>query len=473
MSGIYPIDPKKIKSVGVERYVEDQLVVALPDLGLVHSALQEAGVTWTEEDRHQKLGLALLRLTNLPTAMAALAPATAAESHGVGPGSSGTGSAGTGAAHGGRAGSELDALLVWIRARFSASYGNWIPTIGKNRVLAPVRGFPYVSGGGEGNPSVAADDQGNPYVSGGGGGNPRASIRDLWEPRDSHPGRGVRVAVLDTRLYPNSWLTGGYLATSHALLDKASATGPLPTAAEGHATFIAGLILHRAPGAQLDVRHVLDADALGSVWDAAKKMVDFTGSGVDVMNLSFGCYTENGDPPLVLARAISRISPEIVVVAAAGNHGGIDQAREDAIVQKDYAPGLTSKTPMWPAAFEDVVAVGAADSSGDRAPFSPNLPWVDVTAPGVDVQSTYLDGEVCLDPAGQDTSEGTSTTKTDAPRTAKFNGTARWSGTSFAAANVSGAIAAGTRPGRRTARAALEMFLHPEDGDILPFFFNP
>ena len=77
------------------------------------------------------------------------------------------------------------------------------------------------------------------------------------------------------------------------------------------------------------------------------------------------------------------------------------------------------------------------------APFSPDAPWVDALAPGVDVVST-------CDAVG----DGTGVF-------------ARWSGTSFAAAAVTGAIAALVGPGR-TARQAWEQLRdegpHDEDG---------
>jgi subtilisin family serine protease len=288
-----------------------------------------------------------------------------------------------------------------------------------------------------------------------------------WEPRRPEPGRGVRVAVLDTRIYPHPWLEGGYLATSRALVQPAesgSAPGiapPLPKASEGHATFVAGLILRRAPGAQLHVQPVLGDDELGNVWDVARKMADLAGSGVDIMNLSLGCYTDDGNPPLVLTRAVGRLTPEIVLVAAAGNHGNVDQLCErlhkngDA----DSAAGLHSTTPVWPAALADVIAVGAVDGSGHVAPFSPRLPWVDLAAPGVHVESTYLTGRVRLEHSGK---------QSGADDIQEFHGIARWSGTSFAAASVTGAIAAGVRPGHRSARAVADSLLDKPHGDIAP-----
>jgi membrane-anchored mycosin MYCP len=189
--------------------------------------------------------------------------------------------------------------------------------------------------------------------------------------------------------------------------------------------------------------------------------VGFIGSGVDILNLSFGCYTDDGEPPLVLARAVSLVSAEILLVAAAGNNGDIDELRKHGELPNPEAHWnkyLTSKTPVWPAAFDEVITVGATNGK-ELAPFSPQTPWVDLTAPGVDVESTYLTGEVKLTspPPGSPTEETFS------------NGFAYWDGTSFAAAAVSGAVAAKILPGRRDARQALACIREsPEDG-ISPY----
>jgi subtilisin family serine protease len=98
--------------------------------------------------------------------------------------------------------------------------------------------------------------------------------------------------------------------------------------------------------------------------------------------------------------------------------------------------------------MDDVVAVGAdrgAGAEGSRlAPFSPRLPWVAVTADGVDVVSTYLSGDVdVLTRAGS--------------QRRRFDGYARWSGTSFAAATVTGELAALARPGVSAWQAVAEL----------------
>jgi subtilisin family serine protease len=162
--------------------------------------------------------------------------------------------------------------------------------------------------------------------------------------------------------------------------------------------------------------------------------------GIAVINLSFGAATTDGTAPLVLRRAISRISPDTVIVAAAGNNG-----------RGTEFPNLPPDAPMWPAAFDEVVAVGAHDDEGLPAAFSPDVPWVDLMAPGTDVVSTFLPGQVT-------STEGGEETVIDFGR-----GYARWRGTSFAAAEVTGEIVALMNARGITARQALALLLERPD----------
>src|SRR5579863_2369908 len=405
----------------IEAYENDQLVVAIPDLEPVRAALKKRAVVVADQQRNDRLGLALLTLQGV---------------------------------------ADLDLLIYAVREDFQKAFDGWVPTMGKNRVIEPVRGLPYIGGGGEGDPYLGGN--GDPRTSSTSGSGPDAVLPMAsppgWPQRANNSGRDIRVGVLDTRLYPNEWLTGGDEAPASALLQMPTDGSLLPASA-GHATFIAGLILRAAPEAQLVIRPVLDANAVGRVWDVAEKMVSFLGSGVNILNLSFGCYTDDGQPPLVLARAVSLLSAELLLVAAAGNHGNIDQLRAEnsPLANQAWTKGLTSRTPVWPAAFDQVIAVGATD--GDSlASFSPRTPWVNLTAPGVDVESTYLTGEVKL---ATPTSQGNSTQK--------FSGTAYWDGTSFAAAAVSGALAATIRPGWPDPRQALESIYASPGYGIRPY----
>ncbi|CCH87933.1 putative Peptidase S8 and S53 subtilisin kexin sedolisin [Modestobacter italicus] len=321
----------------------------------------------------------------------------------------------------------LDAFLRGLRAVFAGRYQGWTPTLGKNRLLGNVEG-----GGGHISHAVA-----DPAVSG-------------WKPdpelRGTEPGLGVRVGVLDTSIGPQSWLTGGWVGPA---ADRLQLQPPYPALA-GHGTFVTGLVLRQAPGCVVEFRRVLsDRDGTASSWAVATKIVELGRAGVDVLNLSLGCFTEDGQPPLVLATAIDRLDPDIVVVAAAGNHGNVNHTRIGPPPEDHPGPHLTvddERRPNWPAALDDVIAVGAARDDGSLAPFTPrDVPWMDVVSNGVEVSSTYPENAVVPPPEGQPD--------------ARFQGFVSWSGSSFAAALVSGAIAARTKPGSVSARRAWQQLL--------------
>ena len=421
----------------IEDYQDNELVVALPDYGVVKAELARLDVKISEVDPDKGLGLALLTLDNvgdalrgLPTYAKLVAGTARAKWRGGlpkrddGP-------------------SDLDVLFYALREGISRKYGGWIPEVGKNRTISPVMGFPHVSGCLEGDPRELLFANPGP-------------IAQAWPPRPTEPGHGVQVGLLDTKMYRHPWLDGGYLATANDLFTIPSG-GDVP-APEGHATFIAGLILQQAPGARLTVRYVMGPQALGKVWDVAKAIVQVASKGVHILNLSFGCYTDDGQPPLVLAKAVQLVSRDVLLVAAAGNHGNIEElrAKGDPAAAALWMKNIKDKTPVWPAAFAEVTAVGATDAKGGRAPFSPDVPWVDVTARGVGVESTYLQGCVRLThPAAG---------SAPAQELKQFDGFASWDGTSFAAGTVSGAIAAKMGPGRDAYQALDAVLADPKSG---------
>jgi subtilisin family serine protease len=214
--------------------------------------------------------------------------------------------------------------------------------------------------------------------------------------------------------------------------------------ADGHGTFVAGLILREAPTARILMRGVLDtADdqrvALGAIDDtnvarALNELAD-PDLGVQVINLSFagGVFA---DEPGSLHEAIRAIHDRVAVVAAAGNGG--------------------SDTPVWPAAYPEVIAVGALDAHSlifpegkpPLANFSNSGDWVDAYAAGVKVLGPYL---------VEHAESGPDIYGIRAPQ--HFQGWATWSGTSFASALVSGQIAqrAIENPGMTGAEAAREV----------------
>jgi membrane-anchored mycosin MYCP len=417
-----------IKWGRVEAFHDDQLAVALPDEELVAGTLAGLGVRIGQIERSPALGLALMRgLANVDQAVGILL-----DSDDIGPdlrrfrherAQSGAGATDSDVA-------SLILLIKGIHLRFARDYPGWRVTIGKNYRPSPVKGYPHI---------------------GGGNGDPQPTDATLGDQAATGPGHGVRVGLLDTRLYPHPWFADRYLARRSDLLDSDRGTF---TVFDGHSAFVASCILREAPAAELYVHQVLDGRGDGTAWEAAVAMAETAQTGMDVVNLSFGEFlTDDNTAPMIFDAAIRQFSPETVLVAAAGNNGDVDHLPPNLV-----PAGLEHNTAAYPAAHVNVVGVGALDPSGKRAAFTPDpAPWISLLAPGVGLTGAYVRGVVEIE--HQDNQGHALDSKK-----VTFPGTAIWEGCSFAAGVVSGAIAARTVPGRRSARAALEELLHPDPG---------
>ena len=148
----------------------------------------------------------------------------------------------------------------------------------------------------------------------------------------------------------------------------------------GHGTHVAGIVaangkvdsvIGAAPEAELYILKALDRTGSGkSSWviNAVNYAVDLK---VDVISMSLGMPEKDNK----LERAIKNaIKNNILVVCAAGNEG--DGNYDDF----EYS---------YPAAYVDVIAVGAVDKKAVPAPFSNANLVIDCVAPGVDIISTY------------------------------------------------------------------------------------
>lgn len=245
------------------------------------------------------------------------------------------------------------------------------------------------------------------------------------------PGHGVTIGLLDTGMWTGGldWFGGAVDAQAQDPLGDG--TGRL-NPHDGHGTFAAGIIHRYAPGAKVVARTLpgnYDAYVLAS--DVAVALIDMARSGIDIINFSAGGATHGNVGPVALAEAIEelRVSyPHVVVVSAAGNGN--------------------SSTVVYPAALNGVIGVGSLKAHSDeRAHFSNHGDWVNASAPGVEVHSTFVDWP---EP--------------------HFEGFATWSGTSFSAPAVAAAIATRRSPGGwrqylwflrpRNARDAADRLLH-------------
>ena len=409
----------------VEAFHDDQLIVAIPDLRVVTQALTELGVRWDRDaiDPSPPLGLARIRdLSGVSEAAAKIAqhPVIGTDIRRYGSDRADL--------RGGQEAADLEILIKAVRLRLAERFPGWQLTIGKNYRPSLLQGHPHY-GGGQGNPKPTSAEFALP---------------------DSERGRGVRVGVLDTQLFPAKTLTGHYIARPDDLLNPGQGKF---TMFDGHCAFVSSCILKQAPAAELHLHHVLDSRGDGSAWDAAEAMAQLAGEGLDVVNLSFGDFlSDDATAPMILEAAIKRFSPETVVVAAAANNGNPAE-----LTPEQKGAGIRPNSASYPAALPDVVGVGSLDSNGELAAFTPSpAPWISLLAPGVGLIGAYVQGDVILETRDSDGHP--------IEKSVPFDGRAEWEGNSFAAAIVTGQIAAGTLPGRRSARQALEDLKRQEPG---------
>lgn len=136
-----------------------------------------------------------------------------------------------------------------------------------------------------------------------------------------------------------------------------------------------------APEAQLLILKVLDAEGSGDyagIIEAIHYAVDWTGPNGEkttVISMSLG----GPDDVPELHEAIKRaVAAGIPVVCAAGNEG-------------DASPDTDELA--YPGAYREVIQVGAIDFDRKIASFSNTNDEIDLVAPGINIQSAYLNSQ--------------------------------------------------------------------------------
>ncbi|RMI26816.1 S8 family serine peptidase, partial [Streptomyces triticirhizae] len=201
-------------------------------------------------------------------------------------------------------------------------------------------------------------------------------LRQAW---DLATGEGVTVAVLDSGVdgeHPD--LAGAVARGSEFTVvpeerEFVRTTPDRQRDCPGHGTAVAGMIAaHRAegdrmtgvaPGAVVYPIRIADGVDRATPNTLAAAVDDAIAADVDILNLSFA-YPVDAEP---LRAAVARaVDAGVLVVAAAGNEG--NEGRDDI--------------PMYPAAYDGVLTVGAVGEDGQPLETSNAGDWVDLAGYG-------------------------------------------------------------------------------------------
>lgn len=256
-------------------------------------------------------------------------------------------------------------------------------------------------------------------------------------------GSGPKVAVIDTGITRQT-RSDGWLESVPRTLEQQGVHGgesnvdpldELPEAdgyldfAAGHGTFVAGVVQQVAPSAEIAVYRALPSDGIATELEVACAMIRAVRDGAQLLNLSLGCQTRFDSPSLPIAAALDWIGEyerktrtEVLIFAAAGNYG--------------------DTRPTWPAAFRRVISVAGLAADLHPTAWSSRGFWVDCATVGEGILSTFVQGT--------ESYEFTADPDEFGP-----DAFARWSGTSFAAPQVAGAVARRVLERGSTPRQAL------------------
>ena len=197
-----------------------------------------------------------------------------------------------------------------------------------------------------------------------------------------HTAVGKTVAVVDTGVDATHPDLTGHVVSGAQFINSTTSTGNGMTDPNGHGTHVSGIIgatanngigvAGLAQGVTILPVRVLDATGSGWNSDIASGVIYAADHGATAINLSLG--GTYADPTLAAAIRYAQ-GKDVVVVAAAGN-------------------GRQTGNPVsYPGGFPGVLAVAATDSTNASASFSETGSYVGIAAPGVNIVSTYPNGQ--------------------------------------------------------------------------------
>lgn len=196
---------------------------------------------------------------------------------------------------------------------------------------------------------------------------------------EGYTGQGVKVAVLDTGVmgtHSELTLAGEADTTGTSVVTGSGAASDKG----GHGTHVAGIIGAKAnngaggagiaPDATLYAVNVLSGgENAGTDWAIIQGIEQAMKWDVDIINMSLGGPGYNEECQKKVNEAYNK---GIAIFVSAGNDG--------------------ASCINYPAHYDHIICVAATDQNNSRADFSTYGSWVDLSAPGVAIWSTYFDG---------------------------------------------------------------------------------
>src|SRR3989344_5290599 len=193
----------------------------------------------------------------------------------------------------------------------------------------------------------------------------------------SHGSGTVKIAIADTGIDGTHPDLGAKIAAAVDCTRSCAAVSS--TDGNGHGTHVAGIASAVTGNGQgvagvgynsnLYSVQVLDSGGSDYYSWIANGIIWATNNGADVINLSLGGTSSSSTLRNAVEYAWNR---GVVVVAAAGNRN--------------------SSGALYPAYYQQAIAVGATTSTDTKASFSSYGSWVDVASPGLDIFSTFPGG---------------------------------------------------------------------------------
>lgn len=193
-------------------------------------------------------------------------------------------------------------------------------------------------------------------------------------------GTGVMGAVLDTGADLDHPAIVDHLVAGYDFVDDDRWPDDAPNGIDededgafdegaGHGTYISGALAKVAPSIQIMPIRVLNSDGTGTLFDIVNGIIYAVDQGADIINLSLSAHDHF---PLLETAVAYAASHDVIVIAAAAG---------------------TADALYFPAAYADVIAVGATRRDGYVTEFSlPYANLVDVFAPGELIYGPYYDG---------------------------------------------------------------------------------